>query len=94
VNKKIRITAFEAFWYVVGNICFGAAYLSKVPVKKALVDFGLVPELTGAEQFWYVVENICFGAGYLAKVIVAKAVSELPQFKQARTEQAMSVDLR
>lgn len=83
--KKSQVTAFEAFWYVVGNICFGASYLAKVPVKKALVDYGLVPQLTGAEQFWYVMENLCFGAGYLAKVIYSKALSELPQFVAVRS---------
>lgn len=82
--RKIAMTGAEAFWYVVGNIAFGASYMCKVPMKKALVDYGLVPQLTGAEQFWYVLMNICFGAGYLAKVITSKAVSEIPQFADAR----------
>lgn len=87
--RKIAMTGAEAFWYVVGNIAFGASYMCKVPVKKALVDYGLVPELTGAEQFWYVVMNIFFGAGYLAKVITSKALSEMPQFAQARQQQTI-----
>lgn len=87
--RKIAMTGAEAFWYVVGNIAFGASYMCKVPAKKALVDYGLVPELTGAEQFWYVVMNIFFGAGYLAKVITSKALSEMPQFAQARQQQTI-----
>jgi hypothetical protein len=82
--RKIRPTGADSFWYVLGNIFFAAAYLAKVPMKKALVDYGLVPELTGAEQFWYVLMNVAFGAGYLAKVISSKAISELPQFAGAR----------
>jgi len=87
--KKINITGAEAFWYVLGNIALGASYLAKVPMKRALVDYGLVPSLTGAEQFWYVLMNIAFGAGYLAKVISSKAISELPQFAEARERQAL-----
>jgi hypothetical protein len=70
-------TSWEKFWYVLGCVYFGAAYLQKVPVKKALNEYGLV-ELTGAEKFWYAVQCIFFGAGYFAKVIVKKALSEVP----------------
>lgn len=89
--KKTKITSAESFWYVLMNLSLGAAYLAKVPVKKALVDFGLVPELTGAERFWYVVENIAFGSGYLRKVAVAKAISELPQYQSARIQQIITL---
>jgi hypothetical protein len=82
--QKIDTTGFESFWYYLGCIAFGASYFCKIPVKKALKDFGLVPGLTGAETFWYVLMNFAFGAGYFAKVIAAKAISELPQFTQAR----------
>jgi hypothetical protein len=90
--RKIALTGMEAVWYVLMNICFGAAYLAKVPVKKALVDFGLVPHLTGAEQFWYVMECLGFGAGYFSKVIAAKAISELPQMVEARIAAANQVN--
>ncbi|WUH90005.1 hypothetical protein OG900_07705 [Streptomyces sp. NBC_00433] len=69
-------TSWEKFWYVLGCIYFGAAYLSKVPGKKALSEYGLV-EMTGAEKFWYVVQCIFFGAGYFNKIIVKKALSEV-----------------
>lgn len=82
--RKIGMTAAEQFWYIVGCIAFGAAYLQKVPVKKALSDYGLV-QMTGAEQFWYVLGCIAFGGAYLAKVPVAKALSELDQFRGARS---------
>jgi hypothetical protein len=69
-------TSWEKFWYVLGCIYFGTAYLSKVPAKKALSEYGLV-ELTGAEKFWYVVQCIFFGSGYFSKVITKKALSEV-----------------
>ncbi|MEU9138333.1 hypothetical protein AB0D33_20630 [Streptomyces sp. NPDC048404] len=69
-------TSAEKFWYILGCIYFGAAYFQKVPVKKALSEYGLV-EMTGAEKFWYVVECIFFGAGYIAKVTIKKALSEV-----------------
>ncbi|WP_326689536.1 MULTISPECIES: hypothetical protein [unclassified Streptomyces] len=71
-----RTTSAEAFWYVLGCLAFGASYFSKVPVKKALSEYGLV-ERTSAEKFWYVVMNIAFGSGYLSKVITKKALSEV-----------------
>jgi hypothetical protein len=73
---RLQLTAAEKFWYVLQCIAFGAGYLSKVPVKKALSEAGLA-EMTGAEKFWYVLQCIAFGAGYLAKVPVKKAFSEL-----------------
>ncbi|MFF4548609.1 hypothetical protein ACFY1J_30985 [Streptomyces sp. NPDC001406] len=69
-------TAAEGFWYVLGCICLGASYFAKIPVKKALSEYGLVA-MTSAERFWYVVMNIAFGSGYLSKVIVKKAMSEV-----------------
>jgi len=64
---------------VLGCIAFGAACLQKIPVKRALADFGLA-ELTGAESVWYILGCLSFGAAYFAKVSAAKAISELPQF--------------
>jgi hypothetical protein len=51
--RQFGFTAAEKFWCVLGCIIFGAAYLQKVPVKRALADFDLV-EMTSAESFWYV----------------------------------------
>ena len=79
--KKVALTAAEGVWYVLMNICLGAAYFAKIPPKKALCDFGLA-EMTAAERFWYVLQNIAFGAGYLAKIPTAKALSELPQYRE------------
>lgn len=69
-------TSWEKFWYVLGCIYFGAAYLSKVPAKKALSEYGLVV-MTGAEKFWYVVQCVFFGSGYFSKIITKKALSEV-----------------
>src|ERR1700759_2244077 len=84
--RRIGLTAAGKFWYVLGCIAFGGAYLAKVPAKKAMADFGLA-ELTAAETFWYVLMCIAFGAGYLAKLPTAKALSELEQFKVASRPQ-------
>ena len=81
--RKAALTTWEGIWYVVQNIFFGAAYFGKIPVKRAMQDFGLI-EMTSAEHFWYVVQNIFFGAGYFAKIPTAKALSELPQFRTYR----------
>ncbi|MEU3794580.1 hypothetical protein [Streptomyces fructofermentans] len=69
-------TSWEKFWYILGCIYLGAAYFQKVPVKKALSEYGLV-EMTSAEKFWYVVQCILFGFGYFAKVTIKKALSEV-----------------
>lgn len=74
--RKMATTGAEAFWYVVMNIAFGAAYFGKVPIKRALYDYGLA-EPTAAERFWYVVQNVFFGSGYFAKVIASKALSDM-----------------
>jgi hypothetical protein len=81
--KKVALTTWEGIWYVLQNIALGAAYFAKVPVKKALQDFGLV-QMTSAEQFWYVLQCVFFGAGYFAKIPTAKALSELPQYQTQR----------
>ena len=57
--RKVTLTTWEGIWYVVQNIAFGAAYFGKIPVKRAMQDFGLI-EMTSAEHFWYVVQNIFF----------------------------------
>jgi hypothetical protein len=80
VLRKVALTAAEGFWYVLMCIGFGAGYFAKIPVKKALSDFGMA-EMTAAEQFWYVLMCIGFGAGYFAKVPIAKAISEMPHFR-------------
>jgi hypothetical protein len=72
---KVRLTAAESFWYVLGCIGFGAAYFAKVPAKKALSEVGLA-EMTSAETFWYILMCIGFGAGYFAKLPVKKALAE------------------
>jgi hypothetical protein len=79
-------TSWEKFWYILGCIYFGAYYFAKVPVKKALSEYGLV-EMTGAEKFWYVVQCILFGSGYFQKVVVKRALSEVrePGFAGAQT---------
>ena len=73
--RQLRLTAAEAFWYVLGNIAFAGMYFAKVPVKKALEEAGLA-EMTAAEKFWYVLQCIAFGAGYFAKLPVKKALTE------------------
>lgn len=83
VARKVALTTWEGIWYVLMCISFAAGYFSKVPVKKALQDFGMV-EMTSAEHFWYVLMCLCFGAGYFAKIPTAKALSELPQFRSER----------
>jgi hypothetical protein len=81
--KKFEMTGAEAFWYVLGCISFGAMYLAKVPVKKALSDYGLV-QMTRAEEAWYVLGCISFGAMYFLKLPAARALSELPEYARAR----------
>ena len=84
VLGKGTTTSWERFWYIIGCIYFGYAYLSKVPAKKALSEYGLVT-MTGAEKFWYVVLCIFCGSGYFGKVIIKKALSEV---QYAAPEQA------
>lgn len=71
-----QTTSAESFWYVLQCIYLGMGYFAKVPIKKALSEYGLV-ELTGAEKFWYTLQCIFFGAGYFSKVISKKALSEV-----------------
>jgi hypothetical protein len=89
-SHRTDLTAAQKFWYVIGNIPFGAAYFTKVPAKKAMADFGLA-ELTGAEAFWYILMCIPFGAGYFAKLSTSKALSELQQFRVAQHTQLTHV---
>jgi len=76
VVRTARLSAAESFWYLVGCVGFGLAYLAKVPVKKALAEAGLA-QMTGAERFWYRVQCVALGAGYLAKIPVKKALTEI-----------------
>jgi hypothetical protein len=69
-------TSAEGFWYILQCIYLGMGYFAKVPIKKALSEYGLV-ELTGAEKFWYTLMCILFGAGYFSKCISKKALSEV-----------------
>jgi hypothetical protein len=78
--RRLRLTAAESFWYVLGCIAFGGMYFAKVPVKKALSEAGLA-EMTGAERLWYVLQCIAFGAGYFAKIPVKKALTEMAQVR-------------
>lgn len=71
-----RSTGPESFWYILGCIALGASYFAKIPMKKALAEYGLVT-LTSWEKVWYVVENIALGSGYFAKVISKKALEEV-----------------
>ena len=75
-----ELTAAERFWYLLGNIAFGAMYLMKVPAKKAFSDFGLV-QLTEGENTWYIVLCIMYGRGYFDKIPVAKAITETDQLR-------------
>lgn len=88
-GRRVGLTAAAHFWYILGCIAFGGAYFAKVPVKKALSDFGLV-RLTGAESFWYILMCIAFGYGYFAKIPAVKALSELRQFRAEPLDQLVS----
>jgi hypothetical protein len=81
--RKVGVSTWEGIWYVIQCIPVGAGYFAKIPVKKALQDYGLV-EMTGAERFWYVLQCIAFGAGYFAKIPASKALSELSQYRAQR----------
>jgi hypothetical protein len=76
--SKTALSMGEAFFYVLSCVFLGAGYFAKVPVKKAMQDFGIC-EMTTAEKFWYVLGNVAFGAMFLAKVVVVKAISEVPR---------------
>lgn len=78
---QVALTAWQGFWWVLMNVWFGTGYLSKVPIKKAMQDFGLV-EMTEAERIWYVVMCIPFGAAYFAKIPAARALSQIPYFQE------------
>ena len=75
-RRGARLWAAASFWYVLGCIAFGGAYLAKVPAKKALAEAGMA-QMTAAEKFWYVLMCIALGGGYLAKLPVKKALTEM-----------------
>ena len=93
-GKRYGLTGAESFWYVLGCIDFGAAYLLKVPAKKAACEIlselqldGGGPSrgysLSGAATFWYILMCLSFGAGYFHKVSCKKAMWELVTVVQA-----------
>ncbi len=82
VEMRGSMTGAEKFWYILGCIAFAGAYFAKVPVKKALAEYGY-GSMTGAEKFWYVLFCICFGAGYLAKLPVKRALTEVVPTRRA-----------
>jgi hypothetical protein len=73
MGQRGELTGAEKFWYYLGLM---ANYFAKVPVKKALSEYGY-GTMTGGEKFWYVCFCICFGAGYFAKVPIKKALTEV-----------------
>ena len=73
---RLQLSAAASFWYILGCIAFGGAYLAKVPAKKALAEAGMA-QMTAAEKFWYVLMCIALGGGYLAKLPVKKALTEM-----------------
>ena len=75
MNDK-KLTAMETFWYYLQCLMFGAGYLVKVPVKKALSERWLTT-MSAGENIWYVILCLMFGAGYFAKTIYKKALSEI-----------------
>lgn len=75
MNDK-KLTSMETFWYYLQCLAFGAGYLAKVPMKKAMLERGLIEKLTPAESIWYVVLCLSFGLGYFQKTIVKKALNE------------------
>lgn len=84
-GARVSRTAAEHFWYILGCISFGSAYLRKVPVKKALQEVGSA-RMTAAEKFWYVLGCIAFGSAYFAKVPVKKALNEVGASKLTAAE--------
>jgi hypothetical protein len=76
VMTRVRLSAAEAVWYILGCVCFGGMYIAKVPVKKALAEAGLA-RMTNAEHIWYMVLCVALGAGYLGKLPAKKALSEV-----------------
>jgi hypothetical protein len=82
--REYSLRGAEVFWYVLGCIAMGAAYFSKIPVKKAFFEVlddlrvqDINPRLRGAEAFWYVLMCIAFGGGYFAKVSAKKGLCEI-----------------
>jgi hypothetical protein len=86
--RKHGLRAAESFWYVLGCLAAGAAYLLKLPAKKAAAEVltelhragggpGGGYGLGGAERFWYVLLCLPFGGAYFAKVSAKKALWEM-----------------
>jgi hypothetical protein len=75
VPGRVQLTDAEGIWYVILCIYFGAGYLAKVPVKKALSEVGLV-EMTSGEKTWYFILCLWFGVGYFAKVPTKRALGD------------------
>lgn len=78
MNDK-KLTSMETFWYYLQCLAFGAGYLAKVPMKKAMLERGFIEKLTPAESIWYVILCLSFGLGYFQKTIIKKALSEAIQ---------------
>jgi hypothetical protein len=92
--KRYGLRGAEPFWYVLGCIAMGAAYLAKIPVKKAATEIlsellldGQGPSrsysLGAAESFWYVLMCIPLGGAYFAKVSAKKALWEAVSLVQS-----------
>lgn len=92
--KRYGLRGAEPFWYVLGCIGMGAAYLAKIPVKKAACEIlsellldGQGPSrsysLRAAETFWYVLMCIPFGGAYFVKVSAKKALWEAVELVQS-----------
>lgn len=95
--KTYGLHGAEPFWYVLGCVAFGAAYLGKLPAKKAACEIltelhldgggpGRGYTLTGIETFWYVLMCLPFGGAYFAKVWAKKALWEMVTLLQDAPE--------
>jgi hypothetical protein len=89
--RNVGLSGAERFWYVLGCVAAGAAYLLKLPAKKAAAEIltelhrdgggpggpGSGYGLGGAETFWYVLLCFPFGGAYFAKVSAKRALWEM-----------------
>ena len=71
-----RLTAGEAFWYVLGNIWLAGMYFAKLPAMKAMEEAGLVT-MSGWGRFWYYVGCVPFGQMYMMKVPVKRVIMDI-----------------
>jgi hypothetical protein len=87
-QRNFGLRRGEPFWYVLGCVAAGAAYLLKLPAKKAAAEIltelhragggpGEGYGLGGAETFWYVLLCFPLGGAYFAKVSAKKALWEM-----------------